>query len=65
MGTYIKSGSIGINITHSQDTAWPKSLPQINCRETALPCPLDRSGVTGIDIRRFHADFMQVCELIS
>ncbi len=26
------------------------SLRQINCRDTALPSPLDHSGATGIDI---------------
>ncbi|MEG4392589.1 hypothetical protein [Microcoleus sp. BROC3] len=47
--SYIKSGSIGINITHSQDTAVP--CPYNNRgRDTALPCPGYHSDATGNDI---------------
>ena len=36
---HLNSGSIGINITRNQDTAWPLSLQLIAAQETALPCP--------------------------
>ncbi|MEG4497774.1 hypothetical protein QUB05_03995 [Microcoleus sp. F10-C6] len=46
---YINSGSIGINITHSQDTAVP--CPYDNRgRDTAVPCPRYHSDATGNDI---------------
>jgi hypothetical protein len=46
----INSGSIGINITHSQDTASALVPTPINCRDTALPCPLYHSDATGNNI---------------
>ncbi|MEG4498866.1 hypothetical protein QUB05_02475 [Microcoleus sp. F10-C6] len=46
--SHIKSGGIGINITHSQDTApcrFPTTINRAIGRETAMPCPLQIIGV--------------------